>query len=63
VIEVKAGDDHRRELSAVFSDLLSHTDKRRRLGENASAVMAANRGATSRTVLELERMMANASVG
>jgi hypothetical protein len=40
-----------------FSVLLSDADRRRILGENAQNAMSANRGATARTLREIESLI------
>lgn len=44
------------ELFDQLSDLLEDPDRRRELGRNAAAVMKANRGATTRTIAEIENL-------
>jgi 3-deoxy-D-manno-octulosonic-acid transferase len=55
-----AADDGRGSLESEFAKLLENPARRRELGENARAVMNANRGATSNTIEELKAFMADA---
>ena len=45
------------ELAEVFSELLRDADKRRRLAENALAVMEKNGGATEKTLEYLQSVL------
>jgi 3-deoxy-D-manno-octulosonic-acid transferase len=53
------GNENERDLADAFGGLLEEPEKRRMLGENALAVMSANRGATARAIENLKSLTAN----
>ena len=53
-IEKVGRDDHAALIAEAVGSLLTDAKRRHKLGENAAAIMAANRGAARRTVEYLE---------